>query len=651
MNVARVLGHCLVCLALAVPLGAQTQSATGQLIPFPPDDWGAEMLPIREWLQLQTLDQFDVYHDFKFTNRLTQSGITFEHRSTPDSGRFYQPNHYDHGNSLVVADVDGDRLLDIYFVSQLGPNELWRNEGGGRFRNITASAGVALEDRLSAGASFADYDNDGDADLYVTSVRMGNVLFQNDGKGRFRDVTAEAGVQHTGHSSGAVFFDYDSDGRLDLFLTNVGKYTTDERSTAGYWIGIALEHPEGDAFSGHLVPSRTEYSVLYRNLGDGKFQDVTEAAGVRTGIWSGDASPVDLNGDGRMDLYVLNMQGDDQYFENVDGRSFVERRQHYFPKTPWGTMGVKFFDYNRDGRIDLMLTDMHSDMSRRVTPGYEKHKSMMLWDEETLQGGEDNIFGNAFYERQTDGSFLEISDEIGAENYWPWGISVDDLNADGWDDVFISSSMNFPWNYGVNTVLLNNNGERFLDSEFILGVEPRTYLEDRSWHQHEPKLETKKPWFQIDCSGRDASYFLCRGRSGAATVMGNVGTRTSVLFDLDEDGDLDIVTGEFNDAPQVLISDLSDRRTIRFVKIRLVGSTSNRDGLGARVTVEVDGASYTKVHDGKSGYLSQSSKPLYFGLGEAASIDRVVVSWPSGTQQTVTEGLTVSSTIEIREPR
>ncbi len=456
--------------AVAGPAPVRGQGPT--VVAVPENDWGWEMLEVREWAQKQTIDQFDVNVDFTFAERQPESGITFEHRSTPDSGKFYQPNHYDHGNSLVSADIDGDGRLDIFFVNQLGANELWRNLGGGRFELAPGSADVALADRLGAGAAFADYDNDGDPDLVVTTVRMGNALFENDGNGRFRDVTAEAGVEHVGHSSAPMFFDYDNDGLLDLFVTNVGKYTVDQMTNTGYWAGIPTDHPEKDAFSGHLVESRTEASILYRNLGDGRFEDVTEAAGLATGIWSGDASLTDLNGDGYQDLYLLNMQGDDQYFENVEGRRFVDRTADYFPKTPWGTMGIKFFDYNRDGREDLILTDMHSDMSRKVTPGYEKYKSLMQWDDATLQGGDNNIFGNAFYERQPDGSFAEVSDAIGAENYWPWGVSVDDLNADGWDDVFIASSMNFPYHYGVNSVLINNRGERFLDSEFILGVEP-----------------------------------------------------------------------------------------------------------------------------------------------------------------------------------
>src|SRR4030095_6286890 len=143
--------------------------------------------------------------------------------------KWWKPAHYDHGTALAVADVDGDGRPDLYFVNQLGANQLWRNLGGGQFEDITARAGVALEGRIHAGASFADVDNDGDPDLFVTTVRMGNVLFENLGGGRFRDITREAAVDYTGHSSGSIFFDFNNDGLLDLFVANVGRYTTDRR--------------------------------------------------------------------------------------------------------------------------------------------------------------------------------------------------------------------------------------------------------------------------------------------------------------------------------------------------------------------------------------------------------------------------------------
>lgn len=651
MNISTPRIPILVLTVLASGLWpTQSSAQPRRLLPVPQADWGQEMLEVRQWAQLQTLDRFKVDYDFRFSDRQPQSGIKFVNQITADSGKHYQPNHYDHGNGVVVADVDGDELYDIYFLTQLGRNELWRNLGGGRFEDITDRAGVALADRVGASAAFADVDNDGDPDLFVTTVKMGNVLFLNDGTGRFVDVSADTALDYTGHSSGATFFDYDGDGRLDLFVTNVGTYTINRKSPDGYWIGIGYSTTGKSAFKGHLVPERTEYSLLYHNEGGHTFAEVSSQTGLRDGGWSGDASFTDVNGDHRPDLYVLNMQGDDHFWITEDGKQFVERTADYFPKTPWGAMGIKFFDYNNDGQLDLLLTDMHSDMTRKVTPGYEKLKSLVTTPDAELQGGDNNIFGNAFYEGRRTGAWIERSDALGLENYWPWGLSTGDINADGWEDVFISSSMNFPFNYGVNSLLLNNAGEIFLDSEFIVGIEPREIQTTRPWYDPEqPWLATKKPWFDLDCSGADRTHLMCRGRQGSYTVMGNVGSRSSVLFDLDDDGDLDIVTNEYNDVPQVLISDLSDRRPLSFIKIELVGKTTNRDGIGAVVRVEAGDRLLTQQQDGKSGYLSQSSLPLYFGLGDATEIDRITVVWPTGREQVVTENLRTNELITIEE--
>ena len=159
--------------------------------------------------QIQAAKGWRVFHDFQFSDRYEESGIRFEHRPVDDAAKNYKAVHYDHGNGMAVADVDGDARPDIYFVNQIGGNQLWRNLGHGKFENITATAGVGLEDKICVTASFADMDNDGLPDLFVTTVRMGNFLFKNLGQGRFKDITLESGLdlRPARHSSGAVFFD------------------------------------------------------------------------------------------------------------------------------------------------------------------------------------------------------------------------------------------------------------------------------------------------------------------------------------------------------------------------------------------------------------------------------------------------------------
>lgn len=262
----------------------------------------------------------------------------------------------------------------------------------------------------------------------------------------------------------------------------------------------------------------------------------------------------------------------------------------------------------------------------------------MLWSDEFLQGGADNIFGNAFYRNLGDGRFEEISDRIGVENYWPWGPSVGDLNADGWEDIFVAASMCFPFRYGIDSVFLNDRGERFRDAEFLLGVEPRR------------GGRTATPWFDVDCATEGVGTRVCEGQTGPITVLGTLGTRSAAIFDLDADGDLDIVTNEFNAAPQVLVSDLAQRKKIHYLKVELSGTSSNRDGLGATVRVSAGGRVFTRYNDGKSGYLSQSALPLYFGLGSARIAERIEVLWPSG-RRSVLERVAANRTVRIEEPR
>jgi hypothetical protein len=214
---------------------------------------------------------------------------------------------------------------------------------------------------------------------------------------------------------------------------------------------------------------------------------------------------------------------------------------------------------------------------------------------------------------------------------------VGDLNADGFDDVFIASGMGYPFRYSVNSVKLNDRGRRFADAEFVLGVEPR-------------KNGVTEPVFELDASGKDRDHRDAAGATGRLSIWGAKSTRSAAIFDVDGDGDQDIVTNEFDDVPMVLTSNLSSKKAIHYVNVRLVGTASNRDGLGAVVTLTAGGATFVKQMDGKSGYLSQSAMPLFFGLGDATAVDRIDVVWPSGRRQSVTAGITMNGTTTITEP-
>lgn len=622
-------------LALSVAIAARGEAVPARTVFMPEKDAGIESLEARAKAQKAALKAAKILPKFRFVDQREKSLIRFVHRIVDDAGRDYKQVHYDHGNAVAAADVDGDGRPDLYFTTQLGSNELWHNlgidrSGQVRFEDWTARSGLGLPTAVSVGASFADADNDGDPDLYVTTVREGNVLFENLGDGRFRDVSVLAALDHHGHSSGAAFFDYNGTGRLDLLVTNIGRYTSDRRGAGGYFVGYE------DAFQGHHFPERAERSLLFENRGDLFFTDVSASRGLEERGWSGDVTFMDFDRDGFPGIFVLNMQGDDRYYENISGQRFEDRTDRHFPKTPWGSMGVGAFDYDDDGLIDVLVTDMHSDMSKEIPPSEERRKSNIQWSDDYLQGGADNIFGNALYRNLGGGRFAEISDSAGVEHYWPWGLSVGDIDADGDQDIFMTLSMNYPFRYMPNALLLNDRGRRFLGAAFALGIEPRD--------------EKHGPWFDLDCSGVDADAPFCQNQEGAFTVMGTLGSRSSVILDLDEDGDLDIVTNEFNSPPQILISELAGRREIDYLKVKLVGTRTNRDGLGAFVTVSLsDGRRYLRYHDGKSGYLAQSSLPLYYGFPRSSHIDRIEVQWPNGHLQTVRAPIETRRLVEIVE--
>ena len=252
-----------------------------------------------------------------------------------------------------------------------------------------------------------------------------------------------------------------------------------------------------------------------------------------------------------------------------------------------------------------------------------------------------SIYGNGFFRNDGPDAFTEISDEIGAENYWPWGLSVGDLNADGFEDVFVASSMNYPFRYAVNSVLLNDQGERFADAEFILGVEPR--------ESH----KTAQPWILLDCDreGDELMKKVCTGHEGEIVVWGSLGSRSSVIFDIEGDGDLDIVTSEFNNVPLVLVSSLADEHQPHFIKVRLEGTASNRQAIGTMVTAVIAERRLLRFYDGKVGYLSQGRPELYLGLGERQQVDRLEVDWPSGKHQTVLGPFESGQTVTITEQK
>ena len=566
-----------------------------------------------------------------FRDTVPKNGIDFRMSFLPsEQGETFKINLYDHGCGLAVADYDGDGHDDVLFLNQLGPNALYRNLGDGTFKNTTDEAGpLALADRIKVGAAFGDYDNDDDQDLYITSTRGGNVLFENLGEGQFRDVTHEAGVALVAHSQTPAFFDYDNDGDLDLFVTNTAKWTSDEFEEN-------TKHFVGPSMLWQYVTSDEdlEHNVLFRNNGDGSFTNVTEAAGVAGRGWGGDVAAFDYDEDGDLDLLVTNMLGMSQLLQNDGHAHYDDVTVETLRRTTYGAIGVKAFDYDDDGRLDLFMADMHSDMwmpgferikidpnskyRHRYGPRWDVDPGVRAWEKDEMErfglNYEELRFGNSLFRNGGAGRFTEVSDVAGMETFWPWGVAVGDFDNDRHEDAFLPSGMGYPFFYWPSNLMMNNGEGTFSDRVTEEGIEPPAE------GQYLPE------WI----GGQQAA----RSSRCAATA------------DFDGDGRLELIVNNFNDRPYCFQNQFPRRHYVAF---RLRGTKSNHDAIGAVVKLFMGSRVMVRQVHCSGGYLSQSSKTLHFGLGDDQRIDRVEIRWPSGTRQIV-EAPLVDVRHEIIEP-
>jgi hypothetical protein len=575
-----------------------------------------------------------------FQERAAEAGITFRMKFlSAEQGEHFKINLYDHGCGVAVADYNGDGRDDIYFVNQLGPNALYKNNGDGTFTDVTKKAGVGLGDRICVGAVFADFDNDGHQDLFVTSTRGGNVLFRNQGDGTFKDVTKKAGLVHVGHSQTAVFFDYDNDGYLDLFVTNSAKWTTDSTAEQSHY------HPGLDGVAA-LIHCPKETNILYHNNGDGTFTDVTATARLKGPGWGGDVAVFDYDEDGYLDLLVTNMFGRSTLYHNNGDGTFTDVTAKTLKRTSWGAIGCKAFDFNNDGRLDLFITDMHSDMwmpirQHSVLDFIRKNeqkkfryvsgpridqtedpvrRGMLREEEQELEAvlkfrHKDVIFGNTLFQNLGRGRFKEVSDRAGLETFWPWGIATGDYDNDGYEDVFIPSGMGYPFFYWRNYLMMNNGNGTFTDRSRTRGIEPPP-----------------------------------RGRYLPETIRGERMARSSrcaAVADFSGTGRLDLVVNNFNDRPFFFQNNFPRKNYVAF---RLRGTRSNRDAVGALVRVYVGKEVMVRQVQAAGGYLSQSSKTVHFGLGSRKHIDRVEIRWPRGRLQTLVRPA-INKLHAVTEPR
>jgi enediyne biosynthesis protein E4 len=512
------------------------------------------------------------------------AGLNFVHRNSPTSQKYLIETM---GGGVALLDYNNDGLLDIFFVNsgRLGDpvkppaqfsrsdpaywNRLYRQNRDGSFTDVTAQAGLGLagDTNYGMGVATGDYDNDGFTDLYVTSYGR-NVLYRNNGDGTFRDVTARAGVAAGGWSASAGFFDYDNDGKLDLFVTRYLDWNIGHNILCGERFHL---YCRPDKFGGIA-------SILYHNNGDGTFRDVSRESGI--GAVPGKSLGLafnDYDNDGFPDVYVAN-DGMEQFLWHNNGNGTFTNRAIEAGVAlsddgkAYSGMGVDFADYDNDGLPDIVVTNLATEVY-------------------------------ALYRNEGQGVFRYVSLPVGlaalSTRSSGWGVGWRDFDHDGWKDLFVAQSH------------VMDNIQRI-----------------------DPELRYREaPLLARNVAGKLERVEL----PGVEAVAG----RGAAFGDLDGNGFEDVVMTVLGDRPVVLRNPGNGNH---WLTIRLVGSRSNRDGFGTKVTVNGQSGYATSA----GSYLSASDKRLHFGLGPRREA-RVELRWPSGRRQ-VLERVAADHVLTVQEP-
>lgn len=516
----------------------------------------------------------------------SESGITGE--NPYDEGSMWSSKYTEFqggaiGTGIAAGDVDGDGLVDLYVVNKVRPNQLFRQTAPFKFEDITDHAGVPGTAAWQTGATFADIDNDGDLDLYVCQFNVPNLLFINDGSGHFTEEAEARGVGLNSSSVVGAFADYDRDGDLDLFVvTNV--------------VNAALS-PDG------------EPDTLFRNNGDGTFVDVTAATGISDETARGhSATWFDANDDGWPDLYVANdfAKPDHLYQNNGDG-TFTDTANRDLSSTPWFAMGSDFGDINNDGLTDLFVADMAgtTHFKSKVTMG---DMGGLVDSMDALATPQ--YMRNALYLNTGTDRFLEIAQMAGVQSSdWSWSPRFADLDNDGWLDLHVTNGM----------------VRSFIDSDLVNASRRLTSRSSviRIMKNSPPLAETHLMFRNTG----DLKFDQVQADWGLDHIGVSFG---STLADFDRDGDLDLAYINYDDTISLYRNDSpSGDRVI----IELVGTRSNKRGVGAKVTINASSGKLTRHLSVARGALSSSEPVLHFGLGDASAPLTVTIKWPSGEVQ------------------
>ena len=540
----------------------------------------------------------------------------------------FKPGGMGH-HGVSVGDVDGDGLDDVYVSQPEGlPNRLYRNRGDGTFEDVTEAAGVAVLDRTSQ-SLIADVDNDGDQDL-ILLTRAGPFLFHNDGKAHFtRDSEAFRFKQPLqGSLTSAALADYDRDGFLDLYLC-----------AYGYFIGVS-EDKAGPPSPYHDAQNGSP-NVLLRNDGHGRFVEVTEAVGLNQNNDRFSFAPAwaDYDNNGWPDLLVANDFGRKNLYRHeglINGQARFRDVAAQADVEDYGAgMSATFLDYDNDGRLDIYTGNMWTAAGQRVTssPGFKPDASAEIRDIYRR-----HVRGNSLFRNKGDGTFEDVTLQARAEfGRWAWSSDAFDFDSDGWQDLYVVNGM-FTRDADEPSVDVDSFFWRQTVAQSPLIRTPGTPYDD-GWRA------TNRLLVGDGAQAQHERHVLLRndGRGGFDEVSGTAGLdvdedgRSFAVFDYDADGDPDVLLMAPRSSPQLRLFRNDFAAGHAALALRLQGTKSNRDAVGARVTVETDQIRATRIVMAGSGFISQHSKELIIGLGRSQRISKVTIAWPSGLVQTLSD--------------
>jgi hypothetical protein len=504
----------------------------------------------------------------RFANVTNKAGIHFTHNSGA-TGKRYLPETL--GAGCAFVDMDGDGWPDILLINgkDFTPRgrrsypAFYHNNHDGTFSDVTKASGLQIE-MYGMGVAVADYDNDGLADIYITALE-GDRLFHNEGHDHFREVTAQSGFHNVNFGTSAAWLDYDKDGKADLVVANYATWST----KVDLWCsldGTSKSYCTPESYKGTS-------SRLYRNLGGGKFEDVTQKAGmIDNTSKSLGVAVFDYNGDGWPDIFLSNDTQPNKLFRNNGNGTFTEEGMqagvaYGEDGVARGAMGTDAADYDHKGRPSLLVGNFANQML-------------------------------GLYHNEGKGFFVDEapSSTVGHESLLSltFGAFFFDYDLDGWEDILAA------------------NGH----------IEPEI-------GRVQPKVQYREPplLFRNQGNGRFSNVSPNLGSDFGQPIV----ARGAAYADFDHDGDLDLLISTNDGAPVLYRNEGGNRNN--WLNVRLAGSKSNRSALGAVVRVESAlGKQWKTVHSGSS-YCSQSELALTFGLAHDKVISSLVVEWPSGTRQ------------------